>query len=190
MVRPDFAKWNQTTDNGAETPWTPGNGKPPVPPRPTPNTPLDCPPPTTTNDKPQPAPAETANNKPAASPRPTPNTPLDCPPPTKANDKPDAPTATLGFAAMREACVPEPIQMFRLKVGDIVSATELDEAIGFFTELYLTSKRAKLGNGVTVSKNPEHLSTAELQVMCDRMSADPEKYAKLWGENKTKREFA
>ena len=97
---------------------------------------------------------------------------------------------TPGFAAMREASIPEPLQMFRLKVGDIVPANELERAVGFFTHYYLTSKRAKLGNGVTVSKNPEHLSTAELQVMCDRMSADPDKYSKLWGENKAKPEFA
>ena len=77
--------------------------------------------------------------------------------------------------------------MFRLKVGDIVPADELERAVGFFTHYYLTSKRAKLGNSVTVSKNPEHLSAAELHVMCDRMSADPDKYAKLWQENKADR---
>jgi hypothetical protein len=58
------------------------------------------------------------------------------------------------------------------------------------SHLYLTSKRAKLGNSVTVSKNPEHLSVTELHVMCDRMSADPDKYAKLWQANKTRTEFA
>ena len=34
---------------------------------------------------------------------------------------------------MREASIPEPIQMFRLKVGDIVPANELERAVGFFT---------------------------------------------------------
>ena len=157
--------------DGAETPWTPGNGKPAAAaPQPAPT---------------QPSPAQTAaatpNRKPVAPPAPEPlpaeHDLIDYEPIAKANGKPAAPPAaaptpvvTPGFAAMRDASIPEPIQMFHLKVGDIVPAAELERAAGFFTHLYLTSKRAKLGNGVTVSKNPEHLSVAELNVMCDRMS--------------------
>ncbi len=160
-------------EDGTETPWTPGNGKPngptaaPAPSRP------PTPPPAAHDQIDYPQPAAKVNSNPAPKPA------------TAA-----APAIPPSFAAMRDASVPAPLQMFRQKVGDLVPPAELDAAIGFFTELYLTSKRTKLGNSVTVSQNPEHLSVAELNVMCDRMSADPDKYSRLWQEKKGQPELA